>query len=93
MCPHGRLPLPGLIVAGPRTGLAPGTRSGLWHHIADAIRVLSPCLGLSCATQLRLLGNSVVPHQTARAMDILLPCGLPAQVPVHERRPQAEGEG
>ncbi|MFE7276833.1 DNA cytosine methyltransferase [Streptomyces sp. NPDC057623] len=37
-------PCQGLSVAGPRTGLTPGTRSGLWHHIADAIRVLSPCL-------------------------------------------------
>ncbi|MGW2057775.1 DNA cytosine methyltransferase [Streptomyces sp. NPDC001840] len=37
-------PCQDLSVAGPRTGLAPGTRSGLWHHIADAIRVLNPCL-------------------------------------------------
>ncbi|MFE4832721.1 DNA cytosine methyltransferase [Streptomyces sp. NPDC056672] len=37
-------PCQGLSVAGPRTGLTPGTRSGLWHHITHAIRILSPCL-------------------------------------------------
>lgn len=35
--------------------------------------------GLSRAAQLRLLGNSVVPHQAARAMGILLPDGIPCR--------------
>ncbi|MER8160252.1 DNA cytosine methyltransferase [Streptomyces sp. NPDC094472] len=37
-------PCQDLSVAGPRTGLAPGTRSGLWHHVVTAIETLSPCL-------------------------------------------------
>ncbi|MET9087505.1 DNA (cytosine-5-)-methyltransferase [Streptomyces sp. NPDC004237] len=37
-------PCQDLSVAGPRTGLATGTRSGLWHHVAHAINVLNPCL-------------------------------------------------
>ncbi|MGW3626182.1 DNA cytosine methyltransferase [Streptomyces sp. NPDC000880] len=37
-------PCQDLSVAGPRTGLAPGTRSGLWHHIVTAIEALNPCL-------------------------------------------------
>nr|WP_232788917.1 DNA cytosine methyltransferase [Streptomyces odonnellii] len=37
-------PCQDLSVAGRRTGLAPGSRSGLWHHIASAIEALSPCL-------------------------------------------------
>lgn len=30
-------------VAGPRTGLAPGTRSGVWHHSVGAVDTLNPC--------------------------------------------------
>ncbi|WPB91379.1 DNA cytosine methyltransferase [Streptomyces malaysiensis] len=37
-------PCQDLSVAGPRTGLAPGTRSGLWHHIVTSIETLNPCL-------------------------------------------------
>ncbi|WP_416370561.1 DNA cytosine methyltransferase [Streptomyces sp. PR69] len=37
-------PCQDLSVAGPRTGLASGTRSALWRHVTDAIRTLSPCL-------------------------------------------------
>lgn len=37
-------PCQDLSVAGPRTGLVPGTRSGLWHYITDAVEVLNPCL-------------------------------------------------
>ncbi|ORT53966.1 hypothetical protein BKD26_36850 [Streptomyces sp. CB03238] len=37
-------PCQDLSVAGPRTGLAAGTRSGLWQHVTDAIRALRPCL-------------------------------------------------
>ncbi|MBB0231849.1 DNA cytosine methyltransferase [Streptomyces calidiresistens] len=37
-------PCQDLSVAGHRAGLAPGTRSGLWHHIARAIEALNPCL-------------------------------------------------
>ncbi|KUN00751.1 hypothetical protein AQI95_33945 [Streptomyces yokosukanensis] len=37
-------PCPGLSVVSPRTALARGTRSGLWHHIASTIRVLGPYL-------------------------------------------------
>ncbi|MFE0135209.1 DNA cytosine methyltransferase [Streptomyces sp. NPDC059037] len=37
-------PCQDLSVAGPRTGLVPGTPSGLWHHIVTAIEVLNPCL-------------------------------------------------
>ncbi|WP_348541703.1 DNA cytosine methyltransferase [Streptomyces sp. MZ04] len=35
-------PCQDLSVAGPRTGLTPGSRSGLWHHIASAIEILEP---------------------------------------------------
>lgn len=48
--------------------------------------------GLSRGTQLRLLGNSVVPHQAARALEILLPGGIPAQVPAQRHCPRAETE-
>ncbi|WP_319020070.1 DNA cytosine methyltransferase [Streptomyces sp. C8S0] len=49
---HGRpvcvltagFPCQDLSAAGPRTGLASGTRSALWRHVTDAIRTLSPCL-------------------------------------------------
>ncbi|WP_405603577.1 MULTISPECIES: DNA cytosine methyltransferase [unclassified Streptomyces] len=37
-------PCQDLSVAGPRTGLEPGTRSGLWHTVTDAIHSLNPCL-------------------------------------------------
>ncbi|GAA3299219.1 hypothetical protein GCM10020295_36840 [Streptomyces cinereospinus] len=37
-------PCQDVSVAGRRAGLAEGTRSGLWHHIARAISVLDPCL-------------------------------------------------
>ncbi|MZG20128.1 DNA (cytosine-5-)-methyltransferase [Streptomyces sp. SID5914] len=37
-------PCQDLSVAGPRTGLATGTRSGLWRHVVDAIDALNPCL-------------------------------------------------
>ncbi|WP_406730543.1 DNA cytosine methyltransferase [Streptomyces sp. NBC_01794] len=37
-------PCQDLSVAGPRTGLATGTRSGLWRHVVDAIEALNPCL-------------------------------------------------
>ena len=37
-------PCQDLSVAGPRTGLAPGTRSGVWRHIVHAIDALNPCL-------------------------------------------------
>ncbi|MEI5525270.1 DNA (cytosine-5-)-methyltransferase [Streptomyces brasiliscabiei] len=37
-------PCQDVSVAGRRAGLAEGTRSGLWHHIAHAISVLDPCL-------------------------------------------------
>ncbi|MEN8652394.1 DNA cytosine methyltransferase [Streptomyces sp. 21So2-11] len=37
-------PCQGLSVAGPRTGLAPGTRSGLWHHLVTGIEALAPAL-------------------------------------------------
>ncbi|MEU5308828.1 DNA (cytosine-5-)-methyltransferase [Streptomyces sp. NPDC021562] len=37
-------PCQDLSVAGPRTGLAVGTRSGLWRHVVDAIDALNPCL-------------------------------------------------
>ncbi|WP_414162564.1 DNA cytosine methyltransferase [Streptomyces acidiscabies] len=33
-----------MSVAGRRAGLAPDTRSGLWHHVARAIEALQPCL-------------------------------------------------
>ncbi|WP_406374177.1 DNA cytosine methyltransferase [Streptomyces sp. NBC_01550] len=36
-------PCQDLSVAGPRTGLATGTRSGLWRHVVDA---LNPCLAV-----------------------------------------------
>lgn len=42
--PHRRIPRQDLSVAGPRTGLVPGTRSGLWHHIVTAIQYLRPKL-------------------------------------------------
>ncbi|MEV0093752.1 DNA (cytosine-5-)-methyltransferase [Streptomyces sp. NPDC050738] len=35
-------PCQDLSVAGPRTGLAPGGRSGVWHNIVAAIRELHP---------------------------------------------------
>ncbi|MCM1967976.1 DNA cytosine methyltransferase [Streptomyces sp. G1] len=31
-------------MAGRRAGLADGTRSGLWHHVARAVEALNPCL-------------------------------------------------
>ncbi|MCL7377047.1 DNA (cytosine-5-)-methyltransferase [Streptomyces sp. 35G-GA-8] len=37
--------------------------------------------GLSRATQLRLLGNSVVPQQAAHALGVLLPDGIPSHAP------------
>ncbi|MFD9817522.1 DNA cytosine methyltransferase [Streptomyces violascens] len=37
-------PCQDLSVAGPRTGLAAGTRSGLWRHVVEAIDALNPCL-------------------------------------------------
>ncbi|WP_432181391.1 DNA cytosine methyltransferase [Streptomyces sp. NBC_00063] len=37
-------PCQDLSVAGPRTGLVPGTRSGLWHTVTGAIHALNPCL-------------------------------------------------
>lgn len=37
-------PCQDLSVAGPRTGLAVGTRSGLWRHVVAAIDALNPCL-------------------------------------------------
>lgn len=37
-------PCQDLSVAGPRTGLATGTRSGLWRQTAGAIEALNPCL-------------------------------------------------
>ncbi|MFD6152953.1 DNA cytosine methyltransferase [Streptomyces sp. NPDC060243] len=37
-------PAKDVSVAGPRTGLAPSTRSGLWLHVARAIEALRPCL-------------------------------------------------
>ncbi|MBT2509849.1 DNA (cytosine-5-)-methyltransferase [Streptomyces sp. ISL-98] len=37
-------PCQDLSVAGSRTGLVPGTRSGLWHHIVTAVETLSPHL-------------------------------------------------
>jgi C-5 cytosine-specific DNA methylase len=33
-----------LSLAGPRTGLSPGTRSGLWHHVVTAVDALNPFL-------------------------------------------------
>ncbi|GAA2110035.1 hypothetical protein [Streptomyces synnematoformans] len=48
--------------------------------------------GLPRGTQLRLLGNSVVPHQAARALEILLPGGIPAHVPAQCHCPRAETE-
>lgn len=48
--------------------------------------------GLPRGTQLRLLGNSVVPHQAARALEILLPRGIPAHVPAQRACPRAETE-
>lgn len=40
----GGFPCQDLSVAGPRNGLVPGSRSGLWHHITDAVDALNPCL-------------------------------------------------
>ncbi|MEU9987878.1 DNA cytosine methyltransferase [Streptomyces sp. NPDC048045] len=37
-------PVKDVSVAGRRTGLTKGTRSGLWHHIVRAIEALNPCL-------------------------------------------------
>ncbi|WP_371126755.1 DNA cytosine methyltransferase [Streptomyces sp. 2314.4] len=37
-------PVKDVSVAGLRTGLADGTRSGLWHHVVRAIEALNPCL-------------------------------------------------
>ncbi|MEV0117682.1 DNA (cytosine-5-)-methyltransferase [Streptomyces sp. NPDC050844] len=37
-------PCQDLSVAGPRTGLAPESRSGLWHHVVTAVDALQPCL-------------------------------------------------
>ncbi|MFI5808622.1 DNA cytosine methyltransferase [Streptomyces sp. NPDC051561] len=37
-------PCQDLSVAGPRTGLAPGTRSGLWQHVVHATSILRPSL-------------------------------------------------
>lgn len=42
--------------------------------------------GLSRAAQLHLLGNSVVPQQAARALEILLPHGNPDRFPPSPRR-------
>jgi DNA (cytosine-5)-methyltransferase 1 len=46
--------------------------------------------GLSRAAQLRLLGNSVVPHQAARVLDILLADG--ARPTIHRRIAAPERE-
>lgn len=48
--------------------------------------------GLPRATQFRLLGNSVVPHQAARALEILLPRGIPTHAPAQHRCPRAKTE-
>ncbi|WP_294181292.1 DNA cytosine methyltransferase [uncultured Schumannella sp.] len=40
----GGFPCQDVSTAGKRTGLAPGTRSGLWSHMAEAIDALQPQL-------------------------------------------------
>ncbi|NEA37702.1 DNA cytosine methyltransferase [Streptomyces sp. SID11385] len=37
-------PVKDVSVAGPRTGLNPDTRSGLWLHVTRAVEALRPCL-------------------------------------------------
>ena len=65
-------PCQDVSTAGLRAGIAPGTRSGLWAHIAHAIRTLNPKLvvienvrGLLSAPAARGLGPDGTPLETA----------------------------
>ena len=40
----GGFPCQDVSTVGKRAGLAPGTRSGLWAHMAEAIDTLKPAL-------------------------------------------------
>ncbi|MEJ8654736.1 DNA cytosine methyltransferase [Streptomyces sp. MS1.AVA.3] len=71
-------PCQDVSTAGPRLGLAPGTRSGIWAHVAHAISVLTPRLvvienvrGLLSAPAARSMGSdrrSVAPHPGAQPL-------------------------
>lgn len=61
----GGFPCQDVSTVGKQAGLAPGTRSGLWSHMAAAIDALQP------AQQLSTLGNGVLPQQAHSALRLL----------------------
>ncbi|MCX5206924.1 DNA (cytosine-5-)-methyltransferase [Streptomyces sp. NBC_00237] len=78
------IPCQDLSVAGPRTGLTPGTRSGLWTHVPYAIAALNPHL-VVIENVRGLLSTRAGTHPRPTALRHLEPCprcmGDPANPP------------
>ncbi|KPC61339.1 DNA cytosine methyltransferase [Streptomyces chattanoogensis] len=73
-------PCQDLSVAGPRTGLGTGSRSGLWRHIVRAIEALNPCLVV--IENVRGLLSTPAGAHTLRHMEPCTRCmGDPPQMP------------